>query len=414
MSNLQLLIEKVATQLKFSRDMREKSGRNFNVFNLCQVDHYETIHSRIIAAFLDPNGDHGCGDMFLARFLRLKQVKEFIDKIKLDLGSSSFKDAVVTTEEVYENGRCDIVIHWRGFGIVIENKIYAYDQPKQLSRYFDDIRLHFETPCILYLTLDGHAATQDSSCGVDYACISYKDEIAQWLTESAQMAFDKPYIRESLLQYRDLVKTLTATGRDKKMKEEVVKHITASCDNFLAACEIKDSLQEARVEIARKIMCALEKELKNRREFDGYVLSHNDLYDFVKDTGRSRQYWHSFSVSKVESAMAAYSLSFEFQDKGSLTNLFMGVTKRKCNRKLADSFYEKAEKDPALKKKYGFYLKEGNGWMYGTYVRDSECRFWNDALLAKVLDDTKMGNFVKKLADIMSNMLKEAESVLLS
>lgn len=411
MNGVQSLIGGVARLLQFSKALKNKSGDSFNVFRLCQVDHYETMHSRIIAEFLDPNGAHTCGDVFLERFLKLGKVRSFLDRMSIDLGGATFNDAVVTTEESYENGRCDIVVHWRDLGIVIENKIYASDQPRQLRRYFDDIQKHSEKPCILYLTLDGHEATSGSSDGIEYVCISYKNEIVQWLTESAQKAFDKPYIRESLLQYRDLVKVLTTTGEDREMKEEIVKDITSSCDAFRAACAIKDNLQEARAAVARKIMEALDKEIKTRVLFREYMLCHDELYNFVEDTGRSRQYWHSFSIKKVDSANAAFSLSFEFQDKGSLTNLFMGVTKRNCDRKRADVFYANAEKDSVLKKKYGFYLQEGNGWMYGTWASDSEIRFWSDALLAKVLDAANMAVFVKKLADHIEIMLKEAEGV---
>ena len=40
---------------------------------------------------------------------------------------------------------------------------------------------------LLYLTLDGKEACDDSSQGCPYQCISYKNEISKWLAECARI-----------------------------------------------------------------------------------------------------------------------------------------------------------------------------------------------------------------------------------
>ena len=59
------------------------------------------------------------GDVFLSDFFSLKEVRAYINGKGIKVDDADFSDARVTTEEAYENGRCDIVIHWRGCGIVM-------------------------------------------------------------------------------------------------------------------------------------------------------------------------------------------------------------------------------------------------------------------------------------------------------
>ena len=412
MNDCEALLKNVSRLQSIQDVLWKRDGIGFNVFHLCQVDHYETMHSRIIAEFLNPQGSHGMGDAFLSEFFSLKEVRAYLNGKGLLADDADFSDARVTTQEVYENGRCDIVIHWRGCGIVIENKIYASDQPKQLLRYEEEISKYKEKPCIFYLTLDGHEASPDSASGVEYACISYKDEITEWLKRIAQEAFDKPYLRESILQYRNLVKELSGQSKEQKMNAEIVKDVIASPESFKAACAVRGALQDARAAIARLIMEGLALELSERENFSGMKLKHDGLYKFVEDTGRSHQYWHGFSVEEIESSKSAFRLNFEFQDKGALTNLFMGVTRWNCDKERAAKFYKVAKEDEVLKGKYGFYLEDGNGWMYGAYPTDSELRFWADDFLARMLNEAERRAFVKKLGDSIETMLLEAKEVL--
>lgn len=167
------------------------------------------------------------------------------------------------------------------------------------------------------------------------------------------------------------------------MNAEIVKDVIASSESFKAACAVRGALQDARAAIARLIMEGLALELSERENFSGMKLKHDGLYKFVEDTGRSHQYWHGFSVEEIESSKSAFRLNFEFQDKGALTNFFMGVTRWNCDKERAAKFYKVAKEDEVLKGKYGFYLEDGNGWMYGAYPTDSELRFWADDFLTR-------------------------------
>lgn len=58
-------------QILERRDEMIANGAGFNVFRLCSVDHYEVMHSKILAEFLNPQGSHGQGTLFLACFQKL-------------------------------------------------------------------------------------------------------------------------------------------------------------------------------------------------------------------------------------------------------------------------------------------------------------------------------------------------------
>ena len=153
----------------------------FNVCRLCKVDHYENAHSRIIAEFLNPRGTHGIGDVFLRLFLRQPVIADYLKRQGFPEddgfhGWETMESAMVVAEEAFPDGRCDIAIHWRGWCIVIENKIYAADQARQLERYAKAVLRTGEKPIVLYLTLDGHSAGTDSVGDVNYKGISYRKE----------------------------------------------------------------------------------------------------------------------------------------------------------------------------------------------------------------------------------------------
>ena len=94
----------------------------FNVFAILREPHDEVnLHSRFIAELLDPNGSHCQGDAFLRLFLQLLEIDDFPSQ-----------QARVHCE--YEN--VDIFVAADQRAIIIENKVYAGDQHRQLERYF--------------------------------------------------------------------------------------------------------------------------------------------------------------------------------------------------------------------------------------------------------------------------------------
>ena len=201
---------------------RYSHGELFNVFNILGLESKEVrLHSALLAELLRPNGMSGVGNAFQKAFLAILGLPEnyIVD------GRVSVELSIGTTTDT-EGGRIDIIMEDGNHAIIIENKIYAQDQPAQLLKYTNFARDNYPHGYrLLYLTLDGKEASDDSAQGCPYQCISYKNEISKWLEECARISFDRPLVRETIRQYINLIKQLTnqsmGTLEDNKLVELV-------------------------------------------------------------------------------------------------------------------------------------------------------------------------------------------------
>ena len=121
------------------------NGENFNVFKLLgrETDEVHT-HSAILADLLNPRGSHGQGVAFASKFKPFEQ---------LGLDGDKLKKARVQAEVAKSIGRIDILIETDQWCIVIENKIYADDQPRQMERYHEFASNEGKRYKLFYLTL---------------------------------------------------------------------------------------------------------------------------------------------------------------------------------------------------------------------------------------------------------------------
>lgn len=246
MENLQKLLADVKLIVEKSRieeGEARKRGEFFNIFNVLNLSSDETrTHSAFIAELLDPNGSHGLGDQFLQSFVNT------IDCLKSwNFNTQSAKvqkeRSIGNINEDYsEGGRIDIVVESKGKAILIENKIYAGDQEKQLTRYYSyGQKNHSEGFRLLYLTLTGNKASEDSrgelTLNEDYHTIAYNHEISDWLNRCIELAVRHPLVRETLIQYQFLINQLTMNNMDKYTQEELLK-VMADPKNIDAVCSI--------------------------------------------------------------------------------------------------------------------------------------------------------------------------------
>ena len=215
-NDIDLLFDKVA-KIAISKNERElaaqKRGEKFNIFELLGLQSDETrLHSTLLAELLNPSGKHGLGDEPLKLFL------QYICQNRLP--NLDTNNVIVEKEHFIANlttdyktgGRIDILIYDTvdnkpKNAIIIENKIYAGDQYKQLYRYRNFAKDKFQQFVIFYLNLFGNPASQESegdqetdkvSSGEDYLTLSYKYDIIPWLKQCRSLAIDKPYVREVL------------------------------------------------------------------------------------------------------------------------------------------------------------------------------------------------------------------------
>lgn len=264
---------------KVRKDESRKRGERFNVFEMLGVAHYEVTHSKIIAGFMNPQGSHGQGDLFLRLFL---QTIENNDKIYLDTSNAK----VYTEYGIGVDGRLDIFIENGSHGIIIENKVYAGDQPEQLKRYNDFAKEKYGEGnyMIYYLTLYGHEASGDSANGIAYKCISYYEHIINWLQLCIHECATMPLVRETLVQYLNHIKQLTNQDMD-SMNEEKLMELFDSSEKwsaFIGLSNMKNQLLDRlKSRLLNELKIIANKELTNTMWSFDYDKNHIS----IKPTG---------------------------------------------------------------------------------------------------------------------------------
>lgn len=200
-----------------ARQLLRAEAPGFNVFRIIKLDHYETkLHTPLLGHLLDPRASHGQGRLFL---------DAFFGALGHDEQALADISRVVVREEVSTaNGRIDLLINYRLAGlaraVVIENKIYAADQPDQLERYVDYLRrirkLAINQMHVVYLTPQGAKPDSYSVSPRTARALRKHNRLQAWsyrkhirdLLEEALPRVGAAHVRYQLQQYIQLIKQL--------------------------------------------------------------------------------------------------------------------------------------------------------------------------------------------------------------
>ena len=229
--NIQRFFQEVASICALEQaqqEERNRKGENFNLFSILSIERYELKHSALIANLLDPKGSHGCGDAFLRAFFEIAlkgTAYPFESSTPLDSRTEHYTGPIAGDT----GGRIDILVKSSHYGLIIENKIYAGDQDKQLIRYDNYGKEIFGADgyLLVYLTLYGYDASKESTATksaeeVGYLRLSYAEDILRWLEQCARLAYDKPLVRESLNQYIRTIKQLTYQDMNEENIQQII------------------------------------------------------------------------------------------------------------------------------------------------------------------------------------------------
>ncbi len=249
MNNLKLenLLKQVSEIKEKNDALLDAKGMRFNIFKILGVRHYENKHTSILAELLNPKGTHGMKDTFLKLFIKIVLADDF----SFDLEN---KNITVRKEYTIDDGRIDILIYNSEQAIIIENKISADDQENQLRRYdsFGEKKYNGNYR-ILYLTLWGKKATEQSGGGIDYKCISYKDHIIKWLEECLKVSSNSPNVNQTIFQYLNHLKQLTYQDMDTEYTEEIVKLLADNVENVESAVIIYQNFERMKLRIIEEM-----------------------------------------------------------------------------------------------------------------------------------------------------------------
>ena len=259
------------------QEERNRKGENYNLFSILSIERYELKHSALIANLLDPKGSHGCGDAFLRAFfeIALKGTAYPFEECTLPHSYTEYYTGPIAGDT---GGRIDILVTSSDYGLIIENKIYAGDQDKQLTRYDNYGKETFGAGgyLLVYLTLYGYDASKESTATksaeeVGYLRLSYAEDILRWLEQCVRLADNKPLVRESLNQYIRTIKQLTYQDMN---QEDIEKIIDLAVDHP----EVVATLSSKRDAIAQRIRKKyIFDELKEYAAKKGWLFDNTEI-----------------------------------------------------------------------------------------------------------------------------------------
>lgn len=301
---------------KAEADRQRAMGKHdYNIFTLFHGFSDEVnLHSNFIASLLDPNGDHYKNDLFLKLFLETCGIDDFsIDTSR----ATVFK----------EFKHIDIYISDGKKHIILENKVYAKDQPTQIARYIKAIQnegAKDEDICVLYLHPDGklpnnqsfgdyHTRLLGENPSIEFKVISYGNEILKWIDRCKNEVSNITDLNVFLSQYKDVIEMIY--DRYKRIDEmETAKFVEIFKENYTAMSEIANNYQETRKKIIDEFFENVKEYLEKDEAIKGtYSIELNSVAYrpvVIKNTISQDEKWKNFYFTVEFQKSSTYSEPF--------------------------------------------------------------------------------------------------------
>lgn len=223
LDNYQLFLQK--------REAEVRQGKNnYSLISAFLSIHDETrLHSRFIHSMINPNGTHFQETLYLKEFLLAINPK-LLSQFNLDnISVHREKDSI------------DLLIEDGTTYLILENKLYATDQKKQIERYIESIQQRIiqneETDgsniIVAYLSLKGkHPSTyslgdyqlsEDRSQLIknkhliDYYTLSYQDTIPQWVEACLAQTYNIANLSNAFNEYKIILNRLNKMTTNQQM-----------------------------------------------------------------------------------------------------------------------------------------------------------------------------------------------------
>jgi hypothetical protein len=399
LEKLQLLLDRVSyIDEQYKKTKKEDS---FNIFDILSKKFDEVnLHSRFIYELLNPAGSHNCDTTFLKLFLTLLNIDDFnFVKVKVRR----------------EYRKIDLLISNDRQAIVIENKLWAADQPGQLQRYHELLQNEgYQDIRIFYLSIYGKEPEDHSTGALKeradwdtlFAAISYKEDIEHWLECCIKEAYAKPVLRETLVQYRALIWEISGKTMHKEEMDEIVE-LLAQGENMIKAKKVAENWDHARwftewyfwTELERVI--AEDYTIKDIQKFSGPKL------DSVIHHRRNQNPWYGlmFQVGNYLDAEACV-----FIERG-VDNVYYGLTMVTGGTKQQSGdirFQPLAEKIAVFSE----WFQETH-WIGGNFCKP-EINFskFSEPATLKLLNDDYRANYINQLWQQIKSFIGQVKTVI--
>lgn len=243
MNKIQDLLDKVSSFIaEYSKQQEENP--QWNIFYAIGGSVYrdELIHSYFLHTLLKTkvNGKYS----FLKLFVEMLNEKF---NFEFDYKDFSASNRIKTeynlgpiSKDFTSGGRIDIILYNPKESIIIEDKIFAKDQPAQLYRYYKGIK----KSKIFYLTLYGTEPSEISvhnmlKEGGKYYLLSYKKDILSWIQNCQKQTIKIPSLKLALAQYEEIIKNLPHKENTSKMEKEIIQTASQKAEDVLASFYIR-------------------------------------------------------------------------------------------------------------------------------------------------------------------------------
>jgi len=306
-----MAISKGYMAAKAEADRQRAMGKHdYNIFTLFHYFSDEVnLHSNFIASLLDPNGDHYKNDLFLKLFLEMCGIDDF-----------SIDTSTATVFKEFKH--IDIYISDGKKHIILENKVYAKDQPTQIARYIETIKdegAKDEDIYVLYLHPDGklpddqsfgdyHTRLLGKNPSIKFKVISYGNEILKWIDRCKNEVSNITDLNVFLSQYKDVIEMIY--NRYKRIDEmETANLVEIFKENYTAVSEVANNYQETRKKIIdeffENVKDILENDLKDKYSIELNSVAYRPMV--IKNTTSQDEKWRKFYFTVEFQKSSTYS-----------------------------------------------------------------------------------------------------------
>lgn len=408
MENYKIFLEKL-NLINKKYNLINSQKEDFNIFSILRNEYDEVnLHSKFIVELLK---NKNYGKKFIEIFLE-----------KLEIQVFNYENINVFSEYSKGiNGRIDILLEFskgkEKKAIIIENKIYAEDQIGQLNRYYYSmINKNYSNDEleIVYLTLDGSEPNEESIKGLTkeekekIIIISYKENIIEWIDICIKEVAEVPIIRETLIQYKNLLKKITGK-EERKLINEIEELVLSNNEYLKMIYKIDDALREIKIDLQFKFWKKLEEKLneiavkrkmslENKLEFPNFQYS----IDLIKNYPKKKFFGLMYFIKEIENRGKLY-LRIEVEDR-----VYYGFriidNNGKSNFNMIDDYLEKEFKE--------LNFTRTNWWLGLKYISNFEnlnefidFKYFNENLAILLNNDEKLEKLVKHISRDIEEIL---------
>ena len=269
MDNVQNLLNEVSSIIKALDKAKQLYGEqlapDFNVFNY--IGFNETNLSYILNDLLNPTGSHNQKDLFLRKFIQIcvpliqEHWQDFLPLLS-QVSAKTEEYTFKTAESPYR--RMDIYLSAKNdnnsFGICIENKPYARDEPQQLIAYYDElIRRKHNHQHIIYLN-ERNQPSEDSVPketlnkwieNNQFTHLKFS-ELIPWLN-ACKLECQNHSVIEFINHFIKFIQMQFMGVEDVSENEEILKLMRSSSDNIESAIKISSNIFEMKIRLIQKL-----------------------------------------------------------------------------------------------------------------------------------------------------------------